>query len=178
MRRTKPTRPARRSKARRCCCWSTRAKPTSTSACPPASGARSSTPTTGPTLPASITRCRRFRSCCYALRLDRVRLVVPRHGGAAEVRLVRQVTGERRVATEHHVLNDRLPRPYGLEIIPEVRPRVVEVGRRERDALGQLRSLPRRQIVILAPLLVVRGPHRARIAAGVVARILILAALR
>jgi len=50
---------------------------------------------------------------------------IPIHGALPVVRLIRHVTAERRVVTEHNVLHDRFPRPDGMEEIPEMRPQII-----------------------------------------------------
>ena len=57
--------------------------------------------------------------------LQRVGGRIEYDGASAEVRLVGHVTGNGRVVAEDDVLHDRLARLHGLEVLPEMRARVV-----------------------------------------------------
>src|SRR4029453_15418320 len=57
--------------------------------------------------------------------LHGIRRRIERHGLLLEIRLVRHMTGDRRVMTEYDVLYHRLPRFHRLEELPQVRPRVI-----------------------------------------------------
>src|SRR3989449_11742340 len=117
-------------------------------------------------------------SGCSATLSNSLRGLVPGYGALPEVRLVRHVAGQCRVVTEHRVLDHRLPGAHGLEVRPEVWPDVVEVRSAERNGLAHRRRLTQLRIVLLMPFLEIGFPHRVRVAAGVVAGVVVLAALR
>src|SRR5688500_20160832 len=95
-----------------------------------------------------------------------------------EMRLVRQMARERGMMTEDRVLDDRLSRPHGFEEVPEVRLHGVVARSAVRDDFrhGCLHSWLER--VLLAPLLLIFFPMRAREAVGVVAWSFVHLALR
>src|SRR5438477_10684840 len=116
--------------------------------------------------------------CLIASLLDRLRRLVPRARGPPEIRLVRHVTGERGVVAEDDILDHRLPGSHRLEEVPQVRPREVTVGTRERHRFREGERLARLGIVLPVPLLLVRLAQGARVAAGVIARRVVLPVLR
>src|SRR2546427_437751 len=117
-------------------------------------------------------------SGCSATLPNSLRGLVPGYGALPEVRLVRHVAGQRRVVTEHRILDHRLPGAHCLKERPQMWPDVVEVGPAEGHGLEHRRRLTRLRIVLLMPFLEIRLPHGTGVAAGVVAGVGILAGLR
>src|SRR5207302_2632216 len=103
--------------------------------------------------------------------------LVPGYGAPPKVRLIRHVTRQRRVVTEHDVLHHRFPGAYGFKERPLVWPDVVEVRPAERDRLRHRYRLAHLGIVLLVPLGEVGLPQRPRVAARVIAGVLVLAGL-
>src|SRR2546422_2941515 len=108
-------------------------------------------------------------SGCSATLSNSLRGLVPGYGALPEVRLVRHVAGQRRVVTEHRILDHRLPSAHRLKECPQMRPGVVEVGPAEYHRLEHRQLFPQLRIVFPVPFLEVRVSHRAGEAAGIVA---------
>src|SRR6266480_8123431 len=104
-----------------------------------------------------------------ALGLYSLRNSIPVHRALPVVRLVRHVTAERCVVTEHDVLHDRLPRSDGLEEIPKMRPQIVIVASPIAYALRS-RFISRFGIVLVVPPLEVGIFQTTRKAIAVIAR--------
>src|SRR2546426_632641 len=109
--------------------------------------------------------------------LYRLRNLIPGDASLPEVGLVRHMTRERGIVAEHDVLRHRFPGTHGVKVGGEMRGLFVEVGPANRN--GFLHALlPRLRVMLLMPLLLVRLAQRPRVAAGIVARPVVLAGLR
>src|SRR5450432_4131643 len=92
--------------------------------------------------------------------LDGAGGLVPHGGKLAEEGFVGHVAGQRGVVAEDDVLGDWLARTNRLEIIPQMRLQIVEGITGIGEAFGN-RLLAWDWIVLLVPLLLVFGEHRA-----------------